>query len=109
MQTCVRGKSGSALIATKSTNCAKPVEKAVNVVNHTFQPVLEAHNLDPRECVLLQELDSRGYQPSCVVAIDRKRSDMHGSIRTRIPRCHPYLVLQEVQDIGYISVHREIG
>ena len=103
-----RSKSRSALITTKFTNRAKPVEKVVEVVNHTFQPILEAHNLDLWEYIPLQELSGRYGQPSRVVAIGWRRSDVHGPVGTRIPRRSSYLVLQEVRDIGYISVHREI-
>ena len=57
------------LITTELTNRDKPVEEVVNVVNHAFDRLLEAHNLDPREYLLLQELGSRSDQPSCVVVV----------------------------------------
>ena len=55
------------------TSHAKAVEKVVDVVNHTFRPLLEAHNLDLREYVPLQELDSESDHPSDVVVVDWRR------------------------------------
>ena len=48
------------LIASGSTYRVKPAEKATNAVDHTFQSVLEAHNLDPRESVIFEEFGCRG-------------------------------------------------
>ena len=99
---------GSALIATEFTSRAKAAEKVADVVNHTFRPLLEARNLDPREYVPLQELDSESDHPNDVAVVDWRRSDAHGPIGARIPRRSPYLVLRRVQETGYLSVHHEL-
>ena len=99
---------GSSFIATKFTNPAEPVDEVIDTVNYAFQSVLEAHNFDPRECVIVEEFGCRSDQPIGVCASGRARLNMHGPITTCVPQCTPNLALQEFLDVGYISVHHKV-
>ena len=97
------------LISTEYAYRGKPVNKGMNAVNYTLQSVFEAQNLDPRESVILEELCRRDDQPGGVIAGGWRRPNVHGPIATRVPQFTPDLVLQKFWDIGYISIHREVG
>lgn len=75
----------SGLVGTKFTNRAKPVGEVVDVVNYAFQSVLEAHDLDPLERVLLEKPGHRGDQPNGIVVIGCRGPNVHGPISTRVP------------------------
>jgi len=63
-------------------------------MNHAFQLVVEAHDLDPREGVLLEELCCGRDQLSDVVAVDERGPNVHGPIATCVSQSTPHLVLQ---------------
>ena len=77
-------------------------------MNYTFQSALEAHNLDPWECVVLEELGRRGDQPDGIFIGGWRRLDVHGPVATCILQRTPHFVLQQFWEIGYILVHHEV-
>ena len=54
-------------------------------MNYTFQPVLEAHNLNPLDTMVVEELGGRGDHPEGGVTHYWREPNMRGPIATSIP------------------------
>ena len=77
-------------------------------MNNTFQPVLEAHDLNPWDNVGHEELGCRGDQPEGIVAFGWRKPNMHGPIATGVARCTPHLILQKFFKVRNIAIHHEV-
>lgn len=81
----------------------------MDAVNYAFQSVLKAHNFDPRECIIFEELGRRGDQLNGEVAGGWRGSNVHSPICARVPQSAPDLVFQKVWEIDYVPIHCEVA
>ena len=96
------------LLLILSTHLAKPVKKILNAMNHTFQFVFKAHNLNPFDTIGIEELSGRSDQPVGIVTCGWRRQNMHSPITTCILCCTPHLVLQKFFEIRHILIHHKV-